>query len=397
MRFRTPILAATSACALLAACSDSTDDLSPVANSGKYGDLSGKPDLETFARAADLHEVAMTGAYADLDGTPDLQIYAQTDHLSPVALSGSYGDLLDTPDLSPFVMAEALAPLAYSGSYADLEDAPDLSVYAPITSLSAVASSGSYADLAGVPWDANDVRISTSAGVTIDGVTADPLLIHTAEHGPAQVDQASDQDDTLLDAATSHWQSFTPGVAGLLVGIDVERWYDSPASGYTLNVYEGEGTGGRLIHTESNRSLTSDFGTVQLSSPIRLEASVQYTWELVHAEPFELVGYLWATYAGGRGSAMPDYAGMDFRFATRMRPALETKQASLTVTAAGAVGVGTAAPTAALDVAGDLRVRATSSPAANDPCEAGQLAWDTGFVYVCVQQNTWKRASLVAY
>jgi len=59
--------------------------------------------------------------------------------------------------------------------------------------------------------------------------------------------------------------------------------------------------------------------------------------------------------------------------------------------------VGTAVPTAALDVDGDLRVRRSSSPAANDPCDVGQMAWDAGYVYVCVDANTWRRAQLLTY
>ena len=74
--------------------------LAPVASSGAYTDLTGRPALAP---------VATSGAYADLTGTP-----AQPT-LAPVATSGAYADLAGRP---------ALAPVATSGAYADLTGAP---------------------------------------------------------------------------------------------------------------------------------------------------------------------------------------------------------------------------------------------------------------------------------
>ena len=58
------------------------------------------------ANTADLATVATTGAYSDLTGTPTL---------STVATTGSYSDITGTP---------ALATVATTGSYNDLSDAP---------------------------------------------------------------------------------------------------------------------------------------------------------------------------------------------------------------------------------------------------------------------------------
>lgn len=63
---------------------------------------------------------------------------------------------------------------------------------------------------------------------------------------------------------------------------------------------------------------------------------------------------------------------------------------------AGNVGVGTSSPTEALDVnANTIRVRAARTPAsASEACASGEIAWDTGYVYVCTATNAWKRAAL---
>ena len=62
----------------------------------------------------------------------------------------------------------------------------------------------------------------------------------------------------------------------------------------------------------------------------------------------------------------------------------------------GNVGIGTATPTQKLDVNSDaIRIRNAKTPATSgDPCDGGEIAWDSSYVYVCVGANTWKRASL---
>lgn len=130
--------------------------LAKVANTGNYADLN---NLPTFAK------VASTGSYADLTGTPAL---------AAVATSGAYEDLSGKPVLSTIALSgkiqdatgipaftvddagqslvvnktgdgfslEVLATVATSGSYNDLSDKP---------TLSAVATSGKYSDLTGTP------------------------------------------------------------------------------------------------------------------------------------------------------------------------------------------------------------------------------------------------------
>jgi hypothetical protein len=68
----------------------------------------------------------------------------------------------------------------------------------------------------------------------------------------------------------------------------------------------------------------------------------------------------------------------------------------MTILGSGNVGIGTTTPTAKLDVASDiLRLRTAKTPAtAGATGNQGDIAWDSGYLYVCVSTNTWKRAEL---
>lgn len=75
-------------------------------------------------------------------------------------------------------------------------------------------------------------------------------------------------------------------------------------------------------------------------------------------------------------------------FAERMR-----------LSAAGFLGIGTNNPTAMLDVNSDtIRLRTAKTPAsATAAGNAGDIAWDTNYVYVCVATNTWKRSAIATW
>jgi len=69
----------------------------------------------------------------------------------------------------------------------------------------------------------------------------------------------------------------------------------------------------------------------------------------------------------------------------------------------GDVGIGTASPTisdgAGLHLAGKiLRIGTAKTPSsAGDTGNAGEICWDSDYVYVCVATNTWKRAALSSW
>jgi hypothetical protein len=69
------------------------------------------------------------------------------------------------------------------------------------------------------------------------------------------------------------------------------------------------------------------------------------------------------------------------------------------ITSAGLVGINTPSPTAVLDVNSNIiRLRTAKTPAsAADTGNAGDICWDSGYVYVCTATNTWKRAAIATW
>ena len=65
----------------------------------------------------------------------------------------------------------------------------------------------------------------------------------------------------------------------------------------------------------------------------------------------------------------------------------------------GTVGIGTASPTEALDVNSDaIRIRSSQTPAsATATGTAGMICWDSDYIYVCVDTNTWKRVAIATW
>lgn len=65
----------------------------------------------------------------------------------------------------------------------------------------------------------------------------------------------------------------------------------------------------------------------------------------------------------------------------------------------GNVGIDTNTPTARLDINGNtLRLRTARTPASAAAAgNAGDICWDSSYVYVCTATNTWKRAALSSW
>ena len=84
-------------------------------------------DTETIPTIAELSTVAFSGSYSNLSDKPDLSVY----ELKEDAFTGDYGDLTNKPDLSVY----ELKTDAFSGDYNDLTNKPDLSIYAETADL----------------------------------------------------------------------------------------------------------------------------------------------------------------------------------------------------------------------------------------------------------------------
>lgn len=63
------------------------------------------------------------------------------------------------------------------------------------------------------------------------------------------------------------------------------------------------------------------------------------------------------------------------------------------------IGANTTAPTAALDInSNKFRVRTAKTPSsASDTGTTGDICWDSGYIYICVGTNTWKRAAIATW
>jgi hypothetical protein len=63
------------------------------------------------------------------------------------------------------------------------------------------------------------------------------------------------------------------------------------------------------------------------------------------------------------------------------------------ITIGGNVGIGTSSPSAALDVNSDkIRLRTAKTPSsATDTGNAGDICWDSSYLYICTATNTWRR------
>lgn len=160
-----------------------TSDLSNVALTGDYNDLTNKPTIPT--KTSDL-----TNDSGFITNTVNnLTNYTLSSSLSSVATSGSYNDLTNKPtipvvptnvsaftndsgyitkdvnDLTNYTLTSSLSTVATSGSYNDLSSKPtipdvsnfitkdvnNLTYYTLTTSLSSVATSGNYNDLSNKP------------------------------------------------------------------------------------------------------------------------------------------------------------------------------------------------------------------------------------------------------
>ncbi len=65
----------------------------------------------------------------------------------------------------------------------------------------------------------------------------------------------------------------------------------------------------------------------------------------------------------------------------------------------GNLGIGTTSPSTLLDVNSDkIRVRTAKTPSsATDTGNAGDICWDSNYIYVCVATNTWKRVAIATW
>ena len=147
-------------------------------------------DDETVAMVANLSTVAFSGSYSNLSDKPDLSVY----ELKEDAFTGDYRDLTNKPDLSVYELKSE----AFSGNYNDLTNKPDLSIYAESADLAAVAITGSYNDLLNkptIPTATSDLTNDSGfiTGVSWNEITGKPTFAQVATTG--DYDDLTDKPD----------------------------------------------------------------------------------------------------------------------------------------------------------------------------------------------------------
>ena len=132
--------------------------LATVATSGDYADLTNKPAIPAAQVQANWNESDNTSK-AYIQNKPDLTAYAVAANLSTVATTGDYDDLTNKPSI-PAAQVNSDWNESSSSSKAFILNKPNLSIYAQSANLATVATSGSYNDLSDKP--------TIPAAVTVD-------------------------------------------------------------------------------------------------------------------------------------------------------------------------------------------------------------------------------------
>lgn len=105
------------------------------------------------------------------------------------------------------------------------------------------------------------------------------------------------------------------------------------------------------------------------------------------------------TWGGAYAAGIPTIIGvMGGSAHIQFRPAGSTSEETARLDATG-LGIFTNSPTCKLDIAGDtVRLRTAKTPSsASDTGNAGDICWDSNYVYVCVATNTWKRTAIATW
>lgn len=256
-----------------------------------------------------------------------------------------------------------------------------------------------------------------------------PFDVWTPGFNVEGVDQVSDEDGTLFAPASTNWQSFLPFEEwseppaegwGLLAAIEVKAPSNVSNEFMTLSIYSGEGDSGELLYTQDFQ-FPDDMSEgahhkIRIEEPLKVQAGTLYTWAIEWESDFSLYGHSGEVdcYVHGHSSAGGQQDDNDdFWFRTYVRvPAIwpgflvqyDEHHGLLEDGPVGIAmaGIGTQMPTTALDVAhGSLRIQESRTPAASENCLAGEFAWDSYYLYLCVPVGDgiigWKRVALETF
>ncbi|HYE78663.1 MAG TPA: hypothetical protein VEI97_11815, partial [bacterium] len=193
-----------------------------------------------------------------------------------------------------------------------------------------------------------------TAPTTVDAGTHGLTLASTS-YGVVAPDQVNSPLVNNFPGTSVMWQSFTAGVTGQLTRVDLLLNYPAGVTPHpTLEIRTGEGSTGTLLASApvaGNPVGGSITVVVNLPTPALVTAGEVYS--LVLLQPTTIVARWPNTTSNPYPHGRNNYsATADYRFVTYVRPPVSTP----TTFREGRVGIGTATPQAALDVAGSTRL-----------------------------------------
>jgi hypothetical protein len=153
---------------------------------------------------------------------------------------------------------------------------------------------------------------------------------------------------------TFSWQSFTPGLSGVLVKVDL--WFGpSAAPAQIIEIFAGEGMLGTRYVYQPVTVTPNSWNSFALNAPFQVNAGSVYTIKTQAASAIHWGCGGLSTYPGGRSSNCT-VSYEDHMFRTYVFTSVLGGPGSVFVVADdGSVGVHTATPTAKLEVAGELK------------------------------------------
>ena len=166
--------------------------------------------------------------------------------------------------------------------------------------------------------------------------------------------------------------------------------------GDTLQFRDSESSYAQRFYIDANGNV--GIGTAAPGAKLDVNGSFIVRMNPADLNPCRISGFgnphNYMDIQSGRGA---DGTYRDIRIATGAWPNWNGEQ--LYLKGNGNVGIGTAAPAAKLDVNADtLRLRNAKTPSrSTDTGNKGDICWDSNYVYVCVENNTWKRSNLSSW
>ncbi|MBF9222786.1 hypothetical protein [Hymenobacter ruricola] len=216
------------------------------------------------------------------------------------------------------------------------------------------------ATAAGTALDAGNGLTKTGSTLELGGPLRQPTTLDLAGRSLTLASPISQQISQLASSTTGSTsnamgvgQSFTLPAGATLTQVEV---YAETGGSGTLTIYEGA-PGGPVLGTPQAVVFNPGFAptSIVLDVPVTVGAAGTYSFSTDKRGPFALQSA--NPYAGGLayGGAFPFFStNFDMKFVVYYTaPAAPVLHAN----GAGRVGIGTAAPTAALDVAGSARLR----------------------------------------